>query len=146
MPGTFGTLLGVGWLALLLLLPDRGWMLTAIVLSLPLGALVCTRTEAILDRHDPGCIVLDEILAFPVAALGWMAWLEMTGAGSALLPGNLWGLVLCFVLFRFFDIAKPWPVGWSQRLPRGWGILADDVLAGLYASLATFAGLLPFTA
>ncbi|MFH1033727.1 MAG: phosphatidylglycerophosphatase A [Pseudomonadota bacterium] len=68
---------------------------------------------------DPGAIVIDE-------AVGML--LALYGCAS---PG--WPLWAALAAFRVFDIAKPWPVGWSQRLPGGWGIVADDVLAGLYA-------------
>jgi phosphatidylglycerophosphatase A len=68
---------------------------------------------------DPGAIVIDEAVGMLVA---------MYGCAS---PG--WPLLTALVAFRVFDIAKPWPVGWSQRLPGGWGIVVDDVLAGLYA-------------
>jgi phosphatidylglycerophosphatase A len=68
---------------------------------------------------DPGAIVIDEAVGMLVA---------MYGCAS---PG--WPLLAALVAFRVFDIAKPWPVGWSQRLPGGWGIVADDVLAGFYA-------------
>jgi phosphatidylglycerophosphatase A len=69
--------------------------------------------------HDPGQIVIDEMAGQLVALYG---------------VGSLgWEMLAGFLAFRFFDIAKPWPVGVSQRLPGGWGVVVDDLLAGLYA-------------
>ncbi len=78
---------------------------------------------------DPGAIVIDEAAGMLVALYGCAS------------PG--WNLLLAFGAFRVFDIFKPWPVGASQRLPGGWGIVADDLLAGLYAlAVVHLAGLL----
>ena len=71
-------------------------------------------------RQDPGSIVWDEITAFPMvyafATLNW-TW-----------------LIVGFVLFRFFDIVKPWPLRQLEKLPGGLGIITDDVVAGIYAA------------
>jgi phosphatidylglycerophosphatase A len=93
-------------------------------------------------------VVLDEIAAIPVCFLGWVAVIAFkTGA----LPGvaqffsaPTWPLTLgVFVAFRFFDVAKPWPVYQSQSLPGGWGVTIDDVLAAVYVNavvLLVYAG------
>ncbi len=70
---------------------------------------------------DPGQIVIDEALGMLIACYGLAA------------PIVWWQAGLAFAGFRFFDITKPWPVGASQGLPGGWGVVVDDVLAGLYA-------------
>jgi phosphatidylglycerophosphatase A len=126
-PGTVGTLWG--WLSFLVLsrwLDDAGWAV-AIVLALLLGLWACTRTAQHLGLADPGAIVWDEVVAFWV-----VLWL--------LTPASWWNQLLAFVVFRYFDAAKPGPVGWAdQRFklragqPIGWrqgfGILCDDLVA-----------------
>lgn len=126
-PGTVGTLWA--WVAFLALDPwlgDLQWGLT-IGIGTVIGWWACTLTARHLNTPDPGAIVWDEVLAF------WLVlWLAM--------PMGLWGQALAFGLFRFFDAAKPGPVGWADRLfkgergkPVGWaqgfGILFDDVVA-----------------
>ncbi len=74
---------------------------------------------------DAGSIVIDEVAG---------QWLTLTAA-----PLDPLAYGLGFLLFRLFDITKPWPVRWAdRRLPGGFGIMADDILAGLYAAIALF--------
>lgn len=68
---------------------------------------------------DPGVIVIDEAAGLLVALYG------SHSVG--------WPMLAAFALFRVFDIVKPFPVGWSQKLPGGWGVVVDDLLAGLYS-------------
>ena len=142
-PGTFGSLLGMLWFGLLISLPDRLLSLALLVGSFPVGVWICTEAERVLKQHDPACIVIDEILAVPVAGLGWVLWCEIDGVDpgslmSSFSSSSLLWIAGIFGLFRFFDIAKPWPVGISQGLPRGWGVMADDLLAALYVAGLTF--------
>ena len=71
-----------------------------------------------------------------------MVWDEFVGQWLALVPllsgPRPWWWILCgFILFRLFDIAKPWPVSWAdRRVPGGFGVMFDDVIAGAYAALA----------
>lgn len=122
-PGTVGTLWA--WLMWTLLVD---WMTPAqlgvlLALSLPVAWWASTVTARHLRTADPGAIVIDEIVAF------WaVLWL--------LLPAGFWAQAAAFGLFRFFDAAKPGPVGWADRLlhgARGWrggfGILLDDLVA-----------------
>ena len=128
-PGTVGTLWA--WAAFLVADPwlsaeQWGWI---IALSLPLGWWACTRCAQHLGVADPGAIVWDEVLAF------WLIlWLMM--------PTGFWGQAVAFGLFRYFDAAKPGPVGWADRLCKlkagqaigwrqGFGILFDDLVAAL---------------
>ena len=118
-PGTFGTLAAV---AIYLLLPEMSTShyLLFLLLSFAVGVWLCGRTSADIGEHDHGGIVWDEFVGF---------WLTMLLAP----PGWLW-VVLGFVLFRLFDIVKPWPIGWFDRhVHGGLGIMIDDVLAGLMA-------------
>lgn len=139
-PGTCGSLLGLLWMAVLYSISGFGWTLGVIGLSLLAGVWVCSQAEKILKLRDPGCIVLDEILAVPIAGLGWM--LGCRQSSDAVFSQENWewllGAPMIFILFRLFDIAKPWPVNIAQSLPRGWGVMADDILAAVYAGLLLF--------
>jgi phosphatidylglycerophosphatase A len=117
-PGTWGTLVGV--LICLLCLPLT-WplrLLTVLAL-LALSIYVAERAEIIYQKKDDQRIVIDEIIGFQVT----------------MLPVAINVLYLCvgFVLFRIFDILKPFPIANLQRLPGGWGVVIDDVGAGIYA-------------
>ena len=138
-PGTFGSLLGLVWLWIVFQIHSPGILAAVLVASLGLGVWICTEAERILGLHDPGCIVLDEILALPIAGLSWWFWTRVHGGDVGVVPTLLWAAAI-FGAFRFFDIAKPWPVGVSQQLPRGWGVMADDVLAAILTAIVLFAG------
>ena len=133
-PGTAGSFFSVLLAPFLFLpfsLPVRLAMLAIVFV---LGALAATRAEVILGRKDPGCIVIDELVG------QWIAMLFL-GAFSA---ESTWRdavfLLVPFAFFRLFDIWKPWPVHASESwLPAGWGIMIDDVFAGLWALACTFA-------
>ncbi len=120
-PGTMGTLLGFGLFALLAPLPSL-WQGGALLGLFLLGIPVCERAAQALQQEDPGAVVWDEIVAFA---------LVLEGA-----PRSVAGFALAFVLFRLFDIWKPFPIRWVDRRVRGgWGIMLDDLLAALYALL-----------
>ena len=121
-PGTFGTLWA--WAAFQAL---QAWLEPlaiglVIAVSIPLGWWACTVTARNLRVLDPGHIVWDEVVAF------WLVlWL--------LMPAGFWGQLAAFALFRFFDAAKPGPVGWADQLFHGFGwrggfgIMLDDLVA-----------------
>jgi len=118
-PGTAGTLFAIPVAWALASLPALSQLLL-LVLALPAAARVCGRAAESDGRDDPGWIVLDEIVGFCFA--------------STLLAPTAVSMALAFVLFRLFDILKPPPIRWIERhFPGGWGILLDDVAAGLYA-------------
>jgi phosphatidylglycerophosphatase A len=131
-PGTFASLVGLGWIWVLLL-PQNVWLyLAGIVGGFFFAVWVGGKAERILDRKDPANIVIDEIVAIP---LGYLPFIFMTGSGLGIFdPWSKW--IAVFLLFRFFDIAKPYPVGISQRLRGGWGLVVDDMLAALYTAAA----------
>lgn len=123
-PGTVGSLLGIPLAIVVALLPGIAWQAAAIVL-LCLAAVPICHWAARGDRggHDPSWIVLDEVVALPIAYFA----LDVT---SPLV------LVAGYVLFRVFDISKLPPVSLLERLPGGLGIAADDWAAAVYANLA----------
>lgn len=118
-PGTFGTLAAIPIYLLFaqLALP---YYLAIVALGLAAGVYLCAYTSATLGVHDHGGIVWDEFVGF---------WITMTAV-----PVTWQWIVAGFVLFRIFDIVKPWPVKIADtRMKGGFGIMFDDVLAGLYA-------------
>jgi phosphatidylglycerophosphatase A len=138
-PGTFGSAAGLLWFALLLLTGSLWLFIAGAVAAIALSVWLCGVAEQALGQRDPGSVVLDEIAALPVCFLGWVA-VQSWQTGS--LPGpasffsaHTWPWTLgVFVAFRFFDVAKPWPVHQSQSLPGGWGVTVDDVLAAVYVN------------
>jgi len=119
-PGTAGTLVGVlVYWAMRDLSP--GVFGSLCVLCVLVGTWLAGRAEVLLGRKDSPSIVIDEIVGFLVAMF--------------LVPSS-WGFVVAgFVLFRFFDIAKPWPLKRLQDLSGGPGIMLDDIGAALYTNL-----------
>ncbi|MCP5208761.1 MAG: phosphatidylglycerophosphatase A [Hahellaceae bacterium] len=118
-PGTWGTLMGV---AVYLPLQMLGLVpyLFVIVAAFIAGIYICDHASRQLGVHDHGGIVWDEFVGF---------WITMIAAPE----GWSW-LVLGFILFRLFDIWKPWPISWADRqVEGGMGIMLDDVLAGVWA-------------
>lgn len=123
-PGTCGSIvaaLAAPWCFLPLPLL---WRVVVLLGIFCLGALAATRVERLLGVKDPGQIVIDELLGM------WIVLLPFTAPS--------WGLIaLACALFRICDIAKFWPVRASENwLPEGWGVMIDDVLAGMQALAA----------
>ena len=120
-PGTFGTLAAIPLYLLLAQTPL--WIYGFIVvLAFAVGIHCCRVTADHLGVHDHPAIVWDEIVGY------WLTMIAVPLAWQWLLIG--------FVLFRFFDIVKPWPIGWvDSRIDGGLGIMLDDVLAAIYAWL-----------
>ena len=120
-PGTFGTLAGVPICLFCLPLPWLGRLLVVLALT-ALSIYVAGYAEGIYQKKDDQRIVIDEIIGLQVTML------PVTITALHLFAG--------FVLFRLFDILKPFPLNNLQRLPGGWGIVMDDVGAGIYAGVA----------
>lgn len=145
-PGTFGSVLGLAWFAVLLLVAQWSPVSAGVLFlaSIPAAVWTCEAAEIILGEHDPGSIVLDEIIALPTCFLGWVfhLWLQLGALPSW---DYFFGPMTCFLTlgvflaFRFFDVVKPWPVRQSQSLPRGWGVVVDDQLAAVYVNLVVLA-------
>lgn len=120
-PGTMGTVMAVPFAILLKSLPAFGFWLALVVLFVT-GVYLCDVSSKRLGQHDPGGIVWDEMVGY---------WLTV-----ALLPLQWTWLLAAFLLFRLFDIFKPWPVSLAEkRFAGGLGIMLDDVIAALYAML-----------
>ena len=139
-PGTWGSLVGVLWLILLLRMPDPVWAGISALSAIGIAVPICSRAERILGREDPGSVVLDEIVAVPLTFLGPLLVLGTwpAASGAAELAHRFWPeWIVGFLAFRVFDIAKPGPIRRIQTLHSGWGVVADDLLAALAAAVVT---------
>lgn len=128
-PGTWGTLAAIPLYLLLAELP-LGWYLGVTAALFLLGIPVCGRVGRELGVHDHGAIVWDEVVGFLVTMCA--------------VPAQWPWILAGFLLFRLFDILKPWPIGpVDRRVGGGLGVMADDLLAGLMAcGVLQLAGLL----
>ncbi len=126
-PGTWGSAVGVLlWLAINRLAPGPYWAIVGILFVV--GVVSAGAAEKIVDRADPGLVVIDEIV-------GQLITLSLA-------PRHPVAALAGFVLFRFFDIVKPFPANWiDQHLHGGLGIMLDDIVAGFYALLALQLGI-----
>jgi phosphatidylglycerophosphatase A len=127
-PGTWGSLVGLVYFYL-------GFRSMSVIENLIVSAIgaylaiaFCGEAELRLGRRDPGEVILDEVVAMPLCFLGWW-WLVW--------PWPPWAVLLAgLVLFRVYDITKPWVIDSLQKLPGGWGVVLDDTAAAL-ATCAT---------
>jgi len=119
-PGTFGSAAG---LLLWLLLPGSPLVqgLTIVVLFVA-GSLAGNAAEHYYGKTDPRHVVIDEVMGMMITLF--------------LIPVGLGGALLGFLLFRATDVIKPWPANRLESLPGGWGVMADDAMAAVYANLA----------
>jgi phosphatidylglycerophosphatase A len=126
-PGTAGSLLG-----LLLFWPLRHlpapWQVGALAALFLAGTAAATRVARRMGAHDPGIVVVDEVVGM-WASLLFLPFTPLTAA-------------LGFVLFRVLDVFKPYPARDLEALPGGWGIMSDDLMAGVYANLGLRVALL----
>lgn len=126
-PGTAGTLTAIPLVLLTAALPLWGYLILITGLFL-IGIWVCRETTRYLGVHDHPVIVWDEVVGYMIAMIG--------------APLTWPVIVTGFVLFRVFDILKPWPIGWLDRRAKGgFGVMIDDVMAGLYTAVVLHAGL-----
>ena len=124
-PGTWGTLVGVLIYLLLTSIPAPVYIFVCIV-SFVVGIWLCDITCRDAEVHDHGAIVWDEIVGLLVT--------------MAFVPFSWSALLLGFLLFRFFDILKPWPIKvLDRRVGGGFGVMVDDLLAGLFAGVLLWA-------
>lgn len=121
-PGTAGSLAALALFAFIKWIGDSAVELSAIVAVFAIGVWAAQGTETAVGRKDPGIVVIDEVLGMLVTL--------------ALLPLSLAGIALGFLIFRVLDVIKPYPAAKLEHLHGGLGIMADDLVAGLYAHLA----------
>ena len=130
IPGTMGTLAAVPFFLLLAQLPFWAYI-TVVLISCVIGIKICQVTSEDMKVHDHGSIVWDEFAGF---------WITMGIVPALNIPLTEWKWLLTgFILFRFFDMVKPWPIGWlDKRVHGGLGIMVDDIVAGMMSGIALF--------
>jgi phosphatidylglycerophosphatase A len=123
-PGTAGSAAALlPWLALREL--PMPWYLLVIVVAFVIGVWASNVVVRQLGINDPGVIVWDEFVGQWISLLPLLIW-----------PGHWIWIVGGFLLFRVFDVWKPWPCSWADRTVKGgFGVMLDDVLAGIYAAI-----------
>ena len=124
-PGTWGSAVGTLFYALLLQNAPQAVVFAAVIVLLIAGVFFCDEAERRMNARDPGCIVLDEFVAMQIVYLGL--------ATPESLHWRIIQLFAGFLLFRFFDIAKPLGISRLQDLPGGLGVMADDILAAVFS-------------
>ena len=123
-PGTMGTLAAIPLWWLLAQLPLTSYLIVVLIAAV-VGITICGRAADQMGVHDHGGIVWDEFVGF---------WIAMVA-----LPITWQSVILGFVLFRLFDILKPWPISWlDKKVSGGFGIMIDDVIAGLAAAAVIY--------
>lgn len=121
-PGTWGTLGALPFGIILLMTGGIPALLIGTIIIFILGLWAAKHFERMVREKDSGMIVIDEAVGV------WIAIIPAT-----LTPSSV---AIAFLLFRFFDILKPWPIGWMDKKIHGaMGVMLDDVLAGIYAAL-----------
>lgn len=118
-PGTFGTLAAIPCFLIISQLAPVYYALLVTSISI-VGIYICGQAAKEVGVHDHGAIVWDEFAGFFITMF--------------MVPVSWLSILVGFVLFRFFDIYKPWPISWAdKKLTGGFGIMFDDILAGLCA-------------
>ena len=140
-PGTWGSLVGLGLAAATMPLPAAYWPIAPLAATAALYAVGVWSTRIYLattDRKDPSEVVIDEIAGQYLASVA-----------ALYVNGGLWALALSFVLFRLFDIWKPWPIALFDRGVGAYAVMNDDIAAAAFAivaTVATLAGVAPLLA
>ncbi|TAM41820.1 phosphatidylglycerophosphatase A [bacterium] len=120
IPGTFGSLAGVGLFYLLQTGNPENYFLFTFCLII-LGLFVSGRMERLLGKKDPSCIVIDEVAGMLVSL--------------SFMPAIPRIVFLAFLIFRILDTLKPYPIGRLQNLRGSLGVMADDLIAGIYTNI-----------
>ncbi len=120
-PGTFGSAVGLVVYYLVRRQASPAVELGAIALILVVGLWSATEAEHHFGGIDPGPVVIDEVIGMLITL--------------ALHPVNVVGAIIGFFIFRVLDVVKPWPARRLELLPGGFGVVLDDVMAGVYGNL-----------
>jgi phosphatidylglycerophosphatase A len=120
-PGTFGSAVGLALLWAVRRAGSTPLEIAVIVMLFGLGTWSSTVTERHTDRVDPGIVVVDETVGMLITML--------------FVPATVVAAATGFLVFRALDILKPWPASRFERFAGGWGVMADDAVAGLYGNL-----------
>jgi phosphatidylglycerophosphatase A len=120
-PGTFGSLGALPFGIAIYYYGGLYALIAAIFLITLIGLWAADQFDKNMGTHDNGMIVIDEVAG---------QWIALLAAGL-----NPFFIFLSFILFRFFDITKIWPSNRLEKLPGAWGVMADDIMAGIYAAL-----------
>ncbi|HZL96965.1 MAG TPA: phosphatidylglycerophosphatase A [Vicinamibacterales bacterium] len=121
-PGTFGSAAGLVVLAAVRWSGSPALELAVIILLFAVGVWSANAAERHFAGVDPAPVILDEVVGMLITL--------------AFLPVNLTGAVVGFLLFRLFDVVKPWPANRFEALHGGFGVMADDAMAGVYGNVA----------
>jgi phosphatidylglycerophosphatase A len=145
-PGTIGSFLGLIWFALLVLPASLTVFFVGLAAGLFLSVVLCGAAERVSGRKDPESVVLDEITALPICFIPWLLieygrLQQMPSPGFFFGSRTIWMSFILFGLFRLLDIWKPWPIRPSQKLPGGWGVTIDDVLAATFVAVLSWIAL-----
>jgi len=131
-PGTFASAaaLPLGWV-----LAQMGWpsLIAGAIVATILGIWACGKYALKVGFSDPAECVIDEVAG---------QWLALVPIAVMARSGDWWLYLWAFLLFRFFDITKPWPISAGERLPGGFGVMMDDVLAGIASAILLYGALL----
>ncbi|MDN3453559.1 MULTISPECIES: phosphatidylglycerophosphatase A [unclassified Psychrobacter] len=134
-PGTWGS---IGGLVMAIPLLSLGFVpfLIMTILSCVIGVWICGRTSELMQGHDDPHIVWDEWAGIWITLLPFSYLLDTERFWQAISQGSsIIALITAFVLFRFFDIIKPPPIGWAdKKVAGGLGIMLDDIIAGVMAA------------
>ena len=121
-PGTFGTLGGVCVYYLLIRITDNLGYMVFLTVFLIFSIMISGYAEKVLGEDDPNKVVIDEVTGFLVT--------------MTMIPFTLINLLIGFLLFRFFDIVKPFPIRRIEKIGGGVGVVLDDVAAGIWANVS----------
>lgn len=120
-PGTWGTFLGIPIFIAMSALQPATYVVVSILIFL-FGIRICHKTATDLGVHDHPSIVFDEVLGYLVTMF--------------MIPASFLSIIIGFILFRIFDILKPFPIKWiDKKIHGGFGIMLDDALAGIFANI-----------
>ena len=118
-PGTVGSLAGLALVWAIRASGSAELELLALLVVTAIGVAASSVAESEFRHRDPGQVVIDEVAGMLMTTL--------------FVPVGLSGAIVAFLIFRLCDIVKPFPARHVEKLPRGWGIMADDLVAGFYA-------------